>query len=351
MKSKPPIWIWLLVTAVGAAAFWAGRTTGIPSTPPKPSADTMVSAPPLQTVQATLQSITEWYQAVGTIRPRVESVISAQITAQILQVKANPGMRIQKDQILMTLDSRQYTSRLNAARQAAVAARAELTRAQSDFDRTRKYVASEAATAQDLERAQEALTRARAGLRQVEEQVREAETALGYTTIRASQNGEVLRRLVEPGDLALPGKALLIVQTEGALRLEARVREGLIAKVTPGHTLPVVVDALNLRTEALVEEIVPYADPRSRTFLVKAALPETAELFPGMYGKLLIPVSENQVVMIPRKAVRRVGQLELTTVQEGDHWQRRMIQTGRTLGDQVEILSGLDGHETIGLNE
>jgi RND family efflux transporter MFP subunit len=351
MKSKPPIWIWLLVTAVVAAAFWAGRTTGTPPVPPKPSADTLVSAPPLQTVQATRQLITEWYEAVGTIRPRVESVISAQITAQILQVKANPGMRIQKDQILMTLDSRQYTSRLDAARQAAVAARAELTRAQSDYDRTRKYFASEAATAQEMERAQEALTRARAGLRQVEEQVREAETALGYTTIRAAQNGEILQRLVEPGDLALPGKALLIVQTEGALRLEARVREGLIGKATPGRTLPVVVEALNLRTKALVEEIVPYADPRSRTFLVKAALPETAELFPGMYGKMLIPVSENQVVMIPRKAVRRVGQLELTTVQEGDRWQRRMIQTGRTLGDQVEVLSGLDGHETIGLNE
>ena len=83
----------------------------------------------------------------------------------------------------------------------------------------------------------------------------------------------------------------------------------------------------------------------------KSPLPETAELFPGMYGKMLVPVSENQVVMIPRKAVRRVGQLELTTVQEGDRWQRRMIQTGRTLGDQVEVLSGLDGHETIGLNE
>lgn len=351
MRNKSSVWIGLLVIAVGVAAFLVGRTTAPSSAPPKPSPPDRVSAPPSQTVTATRQTITEWYEAVGTIRPRVESVISAQITAQILQIKASPGMRIQKDQILMTLDSRQYTSRLDAAKQSAVAARAVLTRAQSDYDRTRKYFAAEAATAQEMERAQEALTRARAGLRQVEEQVREAQTALGYTTIRASQNGEVLQRMVEPGDLALPGKALLVVQTEGTLRLEVRVREGLIGKVTPGRSLPVVVDALDLQTEALVEEIVPYADPRSRTFLVKAALPKTAELFPGMYGKMLIPVRENQVVMIPRKAVRRVGQLELAAVQTDGRWQRRMIQTGQMIGDKVEVLSGLDGHETIGLNE
>jgi RND family efflux transporter MFP subunit len=281
----------------------------------------------------------------------VESKISAQVTAQVLTVEVTPGTRVRKNQVLVTLDSRQYASRLDAAKQSAVAARAELTRARADHDRVRKYFASEAATAQEMERAQEALTRAQAGLRRAEEQVREAGTSFGYTTVRAPQDGEVLQRLVEPGDLALPGKALLVVQTEGALRLETRVREGLIGKIGPGRTLPVVVDSLGLRTEARVEEVVPYADPRSRTFLVKAALPEMDALYPGMYGKMLIPVAEKEVVMIPSRAVRRVGQLELVNVQVDGHWQRRMIQTGRTLDDNVEILSGLEGNETIGLNE
>ena len=306
---------------------------------------------PAQTAIATLRETDQWYEAVGTIRPRVESNISAQVTAQILSVDVTPGTRVRKNQILVTLDSRQYASRLDAAKQSAIAARAELTRARSDHDRVRKYFASEAATAQEMERAQEALTRARAGLRRSQEQVREAETAFGYTTVRAPQDGEVLQRLVEPGDLALPGKALLVVQTEGALRLETRVREGLIGKIRPGNTLPVVVDSLELRTEARVEEIVPYADPRSRTFLVKAALPDTDALFPGMYGKMLIPVAENRVVLIPSNAVRRVGQLELVDVQVNGQWERRMIQTGRTVDDKVEVLSGLEGDETIGLME
>lgn len=339
----------LLIIAVAAGAYWAGRATAPAPGPPPAPLSTAVTPPPARIVQAARKTVTEWYEAVGTIRPRVESRISAQVTAQVLAVNVTPGTRVQKDQVLITLDSRQFASRLDAAKQTAVAARAELTRAQSEYDRIKKYLAAEAATAQEMERAQESLTRARAGLRRAEEQVREARTALGYTTLRAPQDGEVLQRLVEPGDLALPGKALLVLQTEGALRLESRVREGLIRKVSPGHTLPVVVDALELRTEALVEEIVPYADPRSRTFLVKAALPDTTALFPGMYGKMLIPVTENQVVMIPRRAVRRIGQLELVDVQTGDRWQRRLIQTGQSMDDQVEVLSGLEGHETIGL--
>jgi multidrug efflux pump subunit AcrA (membrane-fusion protein) len=71
-------------------------------------------------------------------------------------------------------------------------------------------------------------------------------------------------------------------------------------------------------------------------------------LYPGMFGKLRVPVGRQQIVTLPAAAVRRVGQLELVHVQSGSDWQTRHVKTGRRLGDRLEVLSGLKGGETIG---
>jgi multidrug efflux pump subunit AcrA (membrane-fusion protein) len=140
--------------------------------------------------------------------------------------------------------------------------------------------------------------------------------------------------------MAMPGKPLAILRTSGSLRIEAYVREGLISKVTPGMELDVDIKTLGTRAKAVVSEIVPYADPRTRTFLVKADLPAIAGIFPGMYGKLLIPVMDSDEVTIPEKAIQTIGQLQLVMVKDGETWKRRYIKVGTPLPDgRVEVLS------------
>lgn len=331
------------------------------------------------TGKAVVRKIPEMYEAVGTIRPRTETRISARLTAQIIDVKVRPGDRVAKGQVLVVMDDRQSRSRLDQARQgraaaeagrkearqAVIAAEAAFKQAESQYNRVKTYFDSQAATRKDLEQAEavfhqakaglqrsrEALSGAAAGIRQAEELVKEAGIAMGYARIRASEDGEVLERLAEPGDMALPGKPLLSLRTAGSLRIEAFVREGLIQRAAPGTRLAVRITTLNQTVEGTVEEIVPYADPRTRTFQVKALLPEVPGLMPGMFGKLRIPVMDYDAVMIPAAAVRRVGQLELVRVREKGVWNAIYVQTGRTLDGEIEVLSGLSGGEVIGWGE
>lgn len=325
---------------------------------------------------ASFKKIAEWYEAVGTIRPRTESRISAQVTAQIVDVRVRPGDRVKKEQVMVILDNRQLSSRLdqakqglkaaeageNQARQAVFAAEAGYRQSKAEYERIQKVYRSQAATKQaldkaesiyqkakaGLEQAREALSGAKAGIRKAEEIIKEAQIALGYTKIKAPEEGEVLERLAEPGDMALPGKPLVTLRTAGSLRIEAFVREGLIKNVSPGETLKVTIDTLQTTVDVRVEEVVPYADPKTRTFLVKSSLPEISGLFPGMFGKLLIPVREHEVVVIPAQAYRRVGQLEVVTVKDGGQWKTVYVKLGRQLDGEIEVLSGLSGGETIG---
>lgn len=363
----------LLVITVICVLFFSDRDTDSRS-----NADRNATEPPAHTAVVALMEVTDWYSAIGTVRPKTESRIESLVTAQVIDVGVQPGSSVTKGQLLIRLDDRQLSSRLDQAgeslksaeaakrqvAQTVYAAAAGFKQAKADYDRTKTYFASKAATAQmlekseslylqakaGLERSRQALQGAEAGIRQAREVIREATIAMGYTRIKAPQEGVVLERFVDPGDLALPGKPLLSVRTAGDLRLEAFVREGLIGRIHPGSPLKVTIHNLDRTFDVAVDEIVPYADPQSRTFLVKAPLPATDGLYPGMFGKLLIPAVVHQAVVVPAEAIRRVGQLELVTVRIGEKWQERHITTGRKItGRQtVEVLSGLDGGETIG---
>ncbi len=82
-----------------------------------------------------------------------------------------------------------------------------------------------------LEQVKEAVTAARTDIRRAEQVVAEAQISLEYTKILAPETGIVVQRLVDPGDQAIPGRALLKIQTSGFLQLEAHVREGVIQHI------------------------------------------------------------------------------------------------------------------------
>ncbi len=329
------------------------------------------------TVSAKIETVTEYYDAVGTVQPRTQARIEAQVSGQVTDVRVNAGDTVTAGELLITLDDRQMQARLaqaaqslksasaqkEQARQAVNAAEAAFAEAESAYQRIKNFFESDAATEQDLEQvrskylqAKAALKRARdgfsgtaAGVRMAEEMVKEAKIGLGYTKIKAPAGGEVLKRLVDPGDLAMPGKPLLVLKTAGGLRLEAYVRESLVQRVKTGARLNVELVTLQKTVESEVEELIPYADPQTRTFLVKTRLPDLPGLYPGMYGKLRIPYKQVELVLIPKDAVDEVGQLELVMVKTDAGWKRRYIKTGNIYGDKVEVLSGLSGDEILKL--
>ena len=331
---------------------------------------------PEQTARVQRKQINNVYEAVGTIRPLTESVIESQVSAQIKEVWCSPGKTVKKGQVLIELDARRLNTQLRQAKEGlSVAenslkqtyksldeAKAGLDQARAAFDRTQKLFKSDIVPSQKLEidksaflqakarleKTQETQATARASIRKAREVVKEATIALGYTQITSPADGIVAERMADPGDLAVPGKPLLIIQTSGALRLEANVREGLISRIVLNKAYDVRIQTIEQTVSSTIEEIVPYADPATRTFLVKAALPHTPGIYPGMFGRLLIPVKTSDTLIIPIKAVQQVGQLEMVLVKQKDEWQSVYIKTGKQFDTHIEVLAGLTGDDTIG---
>jgi len=329
--------------------------------------------------------ISQIYEAVGTIRPLTQSIIESQVSGQALKVFVAPGTRVKPGQVLVELDKRRLTARLEQAKQGLAYANNSLKQSLKSIDEARAgqdqakaaYLRSktlhekEVVTSRQLEidraaflqakaryeRSREAFKAAKSSIGKAQEVVNEARIGLGYASIKAPSTGVVVERLIDPGDQAVPGKPLLIIQTSGSLRLEARVREGLIRKIIQGNTYEVGIETLESNVVATIEEIAPYADPGTRTFLVKAALPDMPGLYPGMFGRLLIPVKTQKTLLIPLEAVTMVGHLEMVNIQSPNkntngnkdiRYRSVYIKTGRSFGQKIEVLSGLTGKEILG---
>jgi RND family efflux transporter MFP subunit len=121
----------------------------------------------------------------------------------------------------------------------------------------------------------------------------------------------------------------------------------LVDKISLGDRLPVRVGALETNREGIVSEIAPSTDTSSRTFVVKLNLRSAPSLRAGQFGRVAIPVGKVSALRVPASALVQRGQLELLFVVNTNHAQLRIVRTGARVGDEMEIISGLDTGETV----
>ena len=309
------------------------------------------SAAGVETTQARLIRVPRVEQAVGTVRAVHEAAVAAKLLAKIVEVNITAGQQVHKGDVLIRLDDEDLGARVRQAESSAGAARSARDQAKIEHDRIKQLMEQSAASKIEWDRVQSALKTAEAELQRAEQAVKEAETVLGYATIKAPIDGVVIDKRVEVGDTATPGQILLTLYDPTRMQLVASVRESLTRRLQVGQMIGARIETIEHTCEGLVSEIVPEAEAASRTFLVKVTGPCPPGVYTGMFGRLLIPLDDESVLVIPGSAVEQVGQLELVKVVEADRLRRRAVKLGRSFGEDVEVLSGLREGEQVVLRQ
>jgi RND family efflux transporter MFP subunit len=248
---------------------------------------------------------------------------------------------------LVRLNDTDLKARLEQAKAAVTGAEATRAQAANDEQRYAKLAESKAISRQEHEKTATALQEADANLLQARESVKEVAAMLEWATIRSPLTGIVIDKKVDVGDMVTPGQILATLFDPKRMQLVASVRESLTRQLLVGQEIGVQVEGLGKQCSGTVSEIVPEAQSSSRTFQVKVTGPCPEGIYSGMFGRILIPLEEEEVLVVPRRAVRKVGQLELVQVAEQGAANRRAIRTGRTLENDVEVLSGLREGEQV----
>lgn len=282
-----------------------------------------------QTIEAKPHVASE--EVVATVNPELSSVIESKVSGRIDKMLVVPGQKVKAGELLVELDARDIQAKLDQATPM-------LEQAEKDLKRFTDLLGKRVITQQEFEGAQAKARVARAA-------VIEAQTMLGFATVTAPFDGVITRKLADVGDLATPGKPLVEMEDPAALRLEAAVPEAIIDRVSLGSKLTVRIGSNEL--VGVVREISPVANPNSRTLLVKLDLPATPGLRTGQFGRVAVPVAETSVLRVPAASVIQRGQMELVFVRDGDVARLRIVKTGKPIGDEVEIVSGVSAGEQV----
>jgi RND family efflux transporter MFP subunit len=298
---------------------------------PTAAASLPTSAVRTQLVESKKRVATE--EVVGTVRAKLRSIIEAKVSGKVDQMLVVPGQQVKAGELLAHIDAREVQARLDQA--SAVRQQAE-----ADLKRAASLLAQKILAQSEYDNAQAKNLVAQAS-------VMEAETLLGYTKVGAPFDGVITRKHADVGDLAAPGKPLLEMEDSRALRLEADVPEAVVSKVSLGDKLAVRIAAIETDLEGVVSEIAPTADPVSRTFLVKLDLPARTGLRAGQFGRVAMPVGEVLALRVPASSVVVRGQMEIVFVATDNQAVLRLVKTGKRLGDDVEIVSGLSAGEKV----
>lgn len=300
-------------------------------------------------VEQVVEPAVEW--ASGEVASARQTAVASRVLARIEDVRVRAGSVVAEGDVLIALDARDLEARVGEAGGALRASEARLDLAQREQARAAELVRSGVAPQARLDEVESALRAARADVASRREALGEVRAGASFAEIRSPVSGRVVDRLAEPGDTAVPGRPLLRIYDPALLRVEAPVRESLAVRLGVGDSLRVEVPALGEPVQGRIDEIVPFAEAGSRTLLVKVSLPRSdARLFAGMFARVAIPAGERTRLLVPERAVDRIGQLEYVDVVVGDGADRRLVTTGeRAEAGRIEVLSGLQAGERVRL--
>jgi RND family efflux transporter MFP subunit len=314
---------------------------------------------------------TSLQDAVGTVEARLTSTLSSKIMGTVTEVKVEEGASVTKGQVLVVMtqqqissDQQQALAGLDEARRGQAAAEAALRVAQANarlaeatYARYQQLVSGESATAQEFDEikakkdsAKAAVSQAESMLSAAKQRVASAGARLQGATaterdriISAPYDAVVMEKMVEPGDLAAPGRALIRLEGKEGHRVVFMLEEAKIHAIHPGQKLPVSFPALSeLQAEGTVEAIMPSTDAVTRSVEIKLALASIPGLRSGLFARVLVPGDEKKSIRIFNSAIVTRGQLTGIYKVDADSIARfRLVRTGRVFEDQVEILSGV----------
>lgn len=339
---------------------------------PVPSPEVRVSA---VTVEA--RDISDVVQSVGTVEALDEAVLSSKIMGVISELRVEEGERVSKGEPLVVIDAEDIKAKkseaehardegvagLEEAKAARVEAVAALENARINLDRMQALYSEQAVTKKELddmtthnrmatakvEQVDAKIKQVDAKIKQADAGIRQAGVMLGYAVVKSPMDGVVVAKMAHRGEMASPGMPLLKVLDDRKLRLSATVKESGAGTLQRGDIVSVIVDALGGKeVKGTVSEVVPAADPATRSFTVKVALPATKGLLPGMFGRAYLSAGTRRAVVIPDGAlIDREGMAGVYVVAEDGLIRFQPVTTGEKLDGGTEALSGLSGGEKV----
>jgi len=302
----------------------------------------------VQTVQPAPLSLR--VEAPGLVVSEDQVQVASRLMGYIREIKVEEGQSVKAGQLLFVVDPTDIQGQVSQARAGLAQAEAALADARLDYERFGALYKDEAIPKMQWDKiqlqyriAQQQVAAARAGLGLASGQLR-------YASVVSPINGVVTQKMAHAGDLAAPGRPVLVVEGLKKLQIRTQVSSDVYARIKTGDKVSIVQDGATAQPpiEGTIAQRVPAADPASHSHLVKIDLPNDSGLSSGAFVRVGFAVGEREGIRVPVAAVvERAGIVGVFVVDAQGIARYRMVRPGATGQGGVEIQSGLHAGDRV----
>jgi membrane fusion protein (multidrug efflux system) len=309
----------------------------------------------VRTVTVEQRDLPEEVVLTGTLRPRAQVQVVAEVAARLMRVAHDEGAQVAKGEVLAVLDDTDYRLANDRARAALAVAEANRAHAQAEKERADNLLKTGGITDRDHLSAQVALQVADASLAQARAEAAIAGQQLFRTVVRAPFAGRVAQRMPDPGSMLAAGTPVFTMVDDSVLEFEAQVASRDLAKVRPGIPVQLSVDALpHERIEGRVARVEPLVDERSRSFRAVVQVAGRPGLVGGLFARASVRVGEIAgAIVVPPAALVREGadpaSASAFVVRDGKA-EKVSLSLGVEAPDGVQVTSGLAAGDVVVLD-
>jgi len=277
----------------------------------------------------------------GAIVPEQKAQISSRLIGYIKGLEVKVGQTVKRGQLLFSIDSTDINSQIvqaNAGYRQAVAA---LNDATLDYDRFTQLYKEKSVSKQRYDKmrlqysiAQQSVAAAKSALNQAKDQ-------LNYANVKAPFAGVIVDKMAVAGDLASPGKPIVVIENTASLIVQTEVAGDLFAVIKMGDEATVLVEGQSGPLVGTIYTLVSSANPKTRTHTVKLSLPVINDVNSGTFARVSFKRGVRYTMMIPKSAVVNRAGIDGVFVNKDGKAFFHMVRTGLEIGDKVEIQAGL----------
>jgi RND family efflux transporter MFP subunit len=288
-------------------------------------------------------SLAQKISANGSLAAWQEAIIGAEANGlKITEVRVNVGDRVQRGDVLATLQADTLRAELAQAEAALAEATASAQEAKAQSDRARSLQQQGFFSNAQLSQTLAADASAQARVQSARAMVQLQTVRLSQTQVRAPDAGVISARQATVGSVVGAGTELFRLILQGRIEWRAEVMAAEIGRIQVGA--PVQLKAASGQLlQGKVRMVAPSVDAQTRNAIVYVDLPAaTGSARAGMYAQGEIALGQSQALTVPQAAVVvRDGFSYVYTVGSDQKVNQLKVQTGRQSGDRVEVSNGL----------
>ena len=345
---------WRLLTLIGGGIVVAALVGWLVLRPhgaaQAATAEKNATPPPLITVVVPeLGPVSTTVSVTGQISARNDVPIGIEgDEGRIAEVLAEPGDRVRKGQVLARLNPITAQTQVDSASASLDELKATAAVAEAEWNRTQR--ARDSFSVEEAERRRTSAVTAEAKVKAAEAQLADAQNRMAHTTVVAPEDGIVLTRTAEVGQIAVPGTTVLFrLARNGEIELRGQVAEQEMPLLKVGQEAEVRLDGVAHPFTGKVWQLGAIIDPTTRQGMVRISLPAADQnLRPGAFARADIHSGTTLGAIVPQTAVLSDEQGNYAMIVNAQQKiERRAVTVAGTRSEGLLVSAGLNNTDRV----